>query len=104
MAESSIDEVNAIAKAQQIARLRILRDAFVAVFGPPGAPTVPGALVLDYLDHFCKRSAFSIALDNSGQTDVSRTFARMGLRQAADEIHRLISWREGNHADSSTGA
>lgn len=93
------DEDNRLALAREIQRKRALRDAFVAVFGPPGQPNPPARIVLEYLDEFCRREAFSVALDNMGQTDVPRTFARFGLRQAADEIHRIIAWKEPANAD-----
>lgn len=100
--DADVEAHNRREREAALARYRKLRDAFVAVFGPPGQPNPQAAIVLEEIDRYCNRRAFSVALDTNGQTDVPRTFARMGLRDAADRIHRMIEWKESEHVDPSS--
>lgn len=99
--ERTVGEQNRIAREEKLAHLRAVRDAFVATFGPPGNPHPPAAIVLDYLEAYSSRSAFKIAKDLSGQTDVPATFARFGIRDAIDRIHYMINWKESDYAHGS---
>ena len=101
MPETTQDEDNALERARAIARYRSIRDAFVAVFGPPGQPNPPAALVLSYIDRFCHRSALDIATDKNDATDIPKTFRNIGRREVATAIHDMLSWRESDHANSS---
>lgn len=78
-----------------------MRDAFVAVFGAPGSPSVHGAYVLDYIDKFCHRDKLNVVSDERGSTDIPKTFLRIGRREVADAIHNAISWKEPTDAHSS---
>ena len=49
MIETTVQEHNALEQARQLARYRQVRDAFVAVFGPPGKRTPHGAIILEEL-------------------------------------------------------
>jgi hypothetical protein len=99
----STEEQNAIAHAEHLNRKRLVRDAFVACFGPPDQPTVHGKIVLDFLDAYGMRDQFKIDLDEQGRTDVPKTFCGLGRRQVIDEIHRQLKWKEHPNANSSTG-
>lgn len=103
MPELTVEEQNEIARARHITERRELRNAFVAVFGPPGEPTPPAQLVLAYLDDYSGRHNFRAALDLQGRTDVERTFMRLGIRDVVDEIHRKLNWKESDYADSRGG-
>ncbi len=92
----SDEEQAALEHAQAIARVRAVRDAFLALFGEPGRPSPHGDVVLKYIDKFCGRGALNIASDENGATDIPKTFRNIGRREVADAIHDMISWRESD--------
>jgi hypothetical protein len=96
MPELTDEDRNALEKAQALQRYRTLRDAFVALFGPPGAPTPHGDLVLKHLDKFCGRGSLNIVSDQTGATDIPKTFRNVGRREVADAIYDMIAWRESD--------
>lgn len=98
---TTVDQENTLELERQMAYRRQVRDAFVATFGPPGQPTVHGAIMLEYIDRFCTRGRVQRVVDNDGQTDVPATFLNVGRREVADLIHDVIAWKETRNVDSS---
>lgn len=96
MAERTVAEDNAIALAKEISRQRALRDAFLAVFGPPGKRTPHGATIIEHLELFTNYRRPITTLDSTGQTDVHRYFTAIGRQQVMQAIHNAIEWRESD--------
>lgn len=92
----TIDEHNVSERERVLAKARKLRDAFVAVFGAPGARTPHGALILDELERFTNYTKLIREQDTTGQTDIYRTGIKEGRREVMQAIHNLIEWRETN--------
>ena len=90
----SVDEQNELAKARQVQRYRAMRDAFLAVFGPPGKRTPMGAIILEELERFTNWRKVIREQDSTGQTDVYRTGIKEGRREVMQAIHEIIEWRE----------
>jgi hypothetical protein len=78
--------------------LRLKRDAYVAVFGPPGEPNQPASVVLDDLDRFCTTWGESLKLDNTGRVDPYATIYRDGKKAVALRIRQWIEWSEDEHS------
>jgi hypothetical protein len=89
------------ARDEQLREMRRLRDAFVAVFGPPGQRTPYGDIVLKHLDKFCGRAKLQVAVDNHNQTDIFRTARMVGRRDVIDAIHNAIEWKENSDVNRS---
>ena len=105
MADSELTagEENTLERVRQLARIRSVRDAFLAIFGPPGARTPHGAIVLDELDRFCGTRKLINETDNVGQTDIYRTARKHGRCDVMQAINDLIEWKEPKDANSSDG-
>jgi hypothetical protein len=100
--ERTVQEENELRRQETLARMRRMRDAALALFGPPGKPTPLGGFFLEELDKFCGRSTIAdMPTDKNGQTDVPRTFRAIGRREVADLIHNAIEWKEPNHERNS---
>jgi uncharacterized membrane protein YgcG len=104
-----IDSENEYAREEHLNRLRTKRDAYVAIFGPPGSPTPLGAVVLADLDTFCTTYTESIHMDKAGRMDPYTTIYRDGKKAVALRIRQMINWSEsyGNssgHSGDSSGS
>jgi hypothetical protein len=95
---AELDDENSLAQSQALERLRVKRDAYLKLFGPPGARTPLGQVVLDDLDRFCKRGQESIHLDATGRLDPYTTIYRDGKKAVADRIHLMIEWSDDEHS------
>src|SRR5579871_722110 len=82
-------------------RCRTLRDAFVAVFGPPGKRTPHGAMILEELERFTNYTKLIREQDTTGQTDIYRTGIKEGRREVMQAIHNLIEWKESDSGNPS---
>ena len=98
----SQDEANVLERERQLQRYRQVRDAFVAVFGPPGKRTPHGALILDELEKFTNWTKLIREQDVTGQTDIYRTGIKEGRREVMQAIHNLIEWKESDHVNTSS--
>lgn len=87
-------------------RLREKRDAYVAIFGPPGQPTPFGKVVLDDLDAFCTTWRESVHMDANKRMDPYTTIYRDGKKAVTLRIYEMIKWREsdGRPNDSSSSS
>lgn len=81
-----------------------MRDAFVAVFGPPGQRTPQGAIILDELEKFTNWTKLIREQDTTGQTDIYRTGIKEGRREVMQAIHNLIEWKESEHVHPSVSS
>lgn len=99
--ELSVEQQNQVEKARQLQRYRSARDAFLAVFGPPGKRTPHGAIILDELERFTNFSKLIREQDTLGQTDIYRTGIKEGRREVMQAIHNLIEWKESEHVNTS---
>lgn len=97
----STEEENRLNEERQKARYRKVRDAFLKTFGPPGARTPLGTVMLEELERFCNYRKLIRELDTTGQTDIYRTGIKEGRREAMQAIHDLIEWRETPHVNPS---
>ena len=95
-------EANVLERERMLQRYRQVRDAFVAVFGPPGKRTPHGALILDELEKFTNWTKLIREQDTTGQTDIYRTGIKEGRREVMQAIHNLIEWKESDHVDTSS--
>jgi len=86
-------------REEVLALLRQKRDAYVKLFGLPGARTPLGAIVLDDLDRFCKRGQESLHMDSTGRMDPYTTIYRDGKKAVADRIHLMIEWSEDGNGN-----
>jgi hypothetical protein len=102
MIETTVQEHNALEQARQLARYRQVRDAFVAVFGPPGKRTPHGAIILEELERFTNWTKLIREQDTTGQTDIYRTGIKEGRREVMQAIHNLIEWKESDHVNTSS--
>lgn len=102
MTDLTVDEQNQLEQARQIARYRNCRDAFLAVFGPPGARTPHGATIIEELEKFTNWKKLIREQDSTGQTDIYRTGIKEGRREVMQAIHNLIEWRESEHVNTSS--
>lgn len=101
---NTVEESNALVREQRLSVQRRLRDAFVAVFGPAGARTPHGALILQHLEGVTNWNKVIREQDSTGQTDIYRTGIKEGRREVMQEIHLRIEWKENsvNSSSSST--
>lgn len=95
------EEENRLQEERQRARYRKVRDAFLGTFGPPGARTPLGTIMLEELERFCNYRKLIREMDSTGQTDIYRTGIKEGRREAMQAIHDLIEWRETAHVNAS---
>ena len=79
--------------------LRKIREAYLALFGPPGEPTVFGRVVLEDLDRFCTTFRESIHMDLEGRMDPFTTIYRDGKKAVALHIRKRL---ETEYADSNS--
>lgn len=98
----NVQEENEVGHARQLQRYRSMRDAFVAVFGPPGQRTPQGAIILDELEKFTNWTKLIREQDTTGQTDIYRTGIKEGRREVMQAIHNLIEWKESEHVHPSS--
>lgn len=98
----NVQEENEVERARQLQRYRSMRDAFVAVFGPPGQRTPQGAIILDELEKFTNWTKLIREQDTTGQTDIYRTGIKEGRREVMQAIHNLIEWKESEHVHPSS--
>ena len=91
---------NEQAQAEAIARQRLKRDAYVALFGPPGKPTPLGEVVLRDLERFVRYGDTAVTRDKTGRYDGGATAYNNGMQDVVKRIHLMIKWSEG-HGDSS---
>jgi|SRR5215472_5854350 len=84
-----------------IARLRHVHEAYVALFGPAGKPTVLGAVVLEDLDRFCTTFRESIHMDAQRRMDPFTTIYRDGKKAVALRIRQMLEWSENDHRDTN---
>lgn len=94
-----LDEENNQARESAIDRVRIKRDAYVKLFGPPGDPTPLGAVVLADLDEFCTTWRESIHMDSTGRMDPYTTIYRDGKKAVALRIRKMIEWSEDGNSN-----
>ena len=92
-------ESNEQAREEHLAKLRLRRDAYVAVFGSPGHPTPYGKVILDDLDYFCATWRECIHMDASGRMDPYTTIYREGRKAVALRIREMINWSENGHSN-----
>lgn len=97
----NVQEENEVERGKQLQRYRSMRDAFVAVFGPPGKRTPQGAIILDELEKFTNWTKLIREQDSTGQTDIYRTGIKEGRREVMQAIHNLIEWKESEHVNPS---
>lgn len=100
----STEEQNAVEHAKQLARYRKCRDAFLALFGPPGQRTPQGQIILDELERFTNWTKLIREQDTTGQTDIYRTGIKEGRREVMQAIHNLIEWKESDHVNTSSSS
>jgi hypothetical protein len=102
--ERTVEEHNEIERRRRVSDMRRIRDAMLAVFGPPGKRTPMGAIILEELERFTNYRRPCPQQDTVGQTDVYRTGVQEGRRQVIETLHNAIDWKEPEHVDtSSTG-
>ena len=99
----TISEENALERHRQLTRYRTVRDAFLAIFGPPGKRTIHGAVVLEELERYCGTRKTINETDSSNQTDIYRTARKHGRCDVMQAIHDAIEWREADHVSNSSG-
>lgn len=99
---NTVAQENEIEQARALARYRKVRDAFVAVFGPPGKRTPHGAVILEELERFTNWRKPIREEDTTGRTDTFRTARKQGRYEVMQAIHNAIEWRESDHVDTST--
>jgi len=93
-------EENERAQQEQLERLRVKRDAYLKLFGPPGSPTPYGKTVLDDLDIFCTTYTESVHFDAHRRMDPFTTIYRDGKKAVALRIRQMIEWSEDNDHSS----
>lgn len=98
------DRQNAVAEAERMQRARALRDAFLAVFGPPGQRTPHGAIILSHLENFTNWTRLIREQDSTGQTDIYRTGIKEGRREVMQAIHNAIEWKESDHVNTGSSS
>lgn len=91
---SEVSAENEASNENSRSKLRAKRDAYVALFGPPGSPTPLGEVVLADLDRFCKTYDESIHMDKDNRLDPFTTIYRDGKKAVALRIRAMISWSE----------
>ena len=101
MTEFTVEEQNAIGRAQQLSHYRKLRNTFAEVFGLPGKRTPHGAIILAELERFCGTRKLINETDLSGSTDVPRTFRKHVRCDVMQAIHDLIEWKETEDVNPS---
>lgn len=99
---TTVEESNAIVCEQRLSVQRRLRDAFLAVFGPPAARTPHGLLILEHLEGVTNWNKVIREMDSTGQTDIYRTGIKEGRREVMQEIHLRIEWKEHSNVDPSS--
>jgi hypothetical protein len=97
----AVEDHNALSRERTLQRYRTVRDAFVAVFGPPGQRTPHGKIILDELEKFTNWTKLVREQDTTGQTDIYRTGIKEGRREVMQAIHNLIEWKESDHVNTS---
>ena len=102
MAETPIGEENELERARQLGRFRTVRDAFLAVFGPPGKRTPQGGVVLEELEKYCGNRKLINEVDSTGATDIYRTARKHGRCDVIQVIHDAIEWKEPTHVSNSS--
>lgn len=100
------EELTEVEREQQLAEMRRVRDAFLALFGPPGKRTPMGDTVLRHLEGKSRwRDKDGICvMDAQGQTDIFRTGVAEGRRWMMQAIHDAIEWREGDHGNTRSAS
>jgi hypothetical protein len=95
------EEENALGRERQLQRYRAMRDAFLQVFGSPGARTPLGGVIIAELERFTLWGKPVCVMDSTGQTDIYRTGINEGRREVMQAIHNLIEWKESDHVNTS---
>lgn len=99
--ERTVEEDNALAEAQQLAKYRELHQACLQLFGPRDARTPLGQLVLETLEARFMFRKLPEAYDQIGRTDELRTFRIIGRWDVIQALHDAIEWKEPTHAKRS---
>jgi hypothetical protein len=102
MQERTVDEQNLVDRAKILARVREESKIFREVFGLPGERTRHGQVILDVLHRKFGRGLPKNVCDDHGRTDALQTWRNLGHYDVLEAIHETITWKESDHAHSSS--
>jgi hypothetical protein len=100
----TVDEQNLAERERLLQKSRKLRDAAVAVFGPPSKRTPHGQLLLEELERFSNYRKPIETLDTTGRLDTHRYMIAVGRREVLQTLHNLIEWKEHPDVDPSSSS